>query len=370
MALQDIVVPQMGEGLQEVSIVAFHKTPGELVRRDEPLYSMETDKAVVDVESPVAGTVSEWLAGVGDRLAIGAPVGRIETADGEETTDKPSADAADTTGPQIPPRTRAYCRERGIGEEEMRRIPARSGKLMPADVDAYLGSKAGTEPKAAPDGEYQVRPLSQQQRSLSRLMRTSAEIVIPSTMKRPVRWDSILTRVEKRRKTQTENRPTEFQTFAFCVAQAVKGYPKFRSTMPGDAVAYEYPHVNLGIAVARENNDLVTAVVPNADTLSYEEFLRKARERIAAARSGRDQAGASTQFLLTYMGAYGVMDASPVLVAPAIAILFIGATYGDQGGKRVNLSLTFDHRLINGVEAAQFLNAVVENAERVEDLIG
>ena len=361
MALQDIVVPQMGEGLQEVSVVAFHKKPGEFVKRDEPLYSMETDKAVVDVESPFAGTLAEWLAAEGDRLTIGAPIARIETAAAAPAESKPE-EQGDV---QIPPRTRAHAKEHGIGDEEMRRIPAKSGKLMPADVDDYLAAKAGSGGAAQSGGEYVARPLSDHQRALVRRLRSSAQVVIPATMKRPARWDAIARLVEERR-AQSENGPTEFQTFAFCVAQAVKDHPQFRSTLPGEDTAHEYPHVNLGIAVARENNDLVTAVVPDADTLNFEDFIRTARERIKAAREGHDQASASTQLLLTYMGAYGVMDATPVLVAPAIAILFIGATYEQSGEKWVNVSLTFDHRLINGVEAAQFVNAVIENAENID----
>src|SRR5579883_1623343 len=150
MALQDIVVPQMGEGLQEVSVVAFHKEPGDMVRRDEPLYSMETDKAVVDVESPFEGTLQEWLAAVGDTLPIGAPIARVETAAAaQERSSKPVSAPADSGEIQIPPRTRAHCKELGIDEDEMRSIPAPSGKLMPADVDAYIAVKGGTSEAAA-----------------------------------------------------------------------------------------------------------------------------------------------------------------------------------------------------------------------------
>lgn len=368
MALQDIVVPQMGEGLQEVSVVAFHKRPGDFVKRDEALYSMETDKAVVDVESPYEGTIVEWLAGVGDTLPIGAPIARIETD--ISTPAEPQPASEESAGVQIPPRTRAYAKEHGIADQEMRGIPAKSGKLMPEDIDAYLAAKGSSNGATPGNSGYAVRPLSDQQQALTRRMHKSAQEVIPATLKRPVRWLPIVKLVDQQRKEQAENSPTEFQAFAYCVAQAVKGFPKFRSTLSGDDAAHEYAHVNLGIAVARDNDDLVTAVVPNADALSYPDFIRMARERISSARGGLDQAGASTQFLLTYMGAYGVMDATPVLVAPAIAILFIGATYEQGGEKWVNLSLTIDHRLINGVEAAKFLNAVIENAERVEGLIG
>jgi len=163
-------------------------------------------------------------------------------------------------------------------------------------------------------------------------------------------------------------KPTEFQTFAYCVAQTVGNFPKFRSNLVSDDTAREYAHVNLGIAVARPNDDLVTAVVTSADALGYLDFVAAAQERIKAARDGDDQAGADTHLLLTYMGSFGVVDAIPVLVSPAIAVLFIGSTY-EQGGRNVAyLVMTFDHRLINGVEAARFLQAVVAKVEKVEEL--
>ncbi len=79
MPLVDVRVPQMGEGLQEVVIIGFHKKPGDTVKRDEILYSMETDKAAMDVESPYDGVVKEWLTTEGAVLPINTPVARIET---------------------------------------------------------------------------------------------------------------------------------------------------------------------------------------------------------------------------------------------------------------------------------------------------
>ncbi|HEX5323612.1 MAG TPA: 2-oxo acid dehydrogenase subunit E2, partial [Capsulimonadaceae bacterium] len=279
MPLQDIVVPQMGEGLQEVSVVAFLKQPGDFVRRDEPLYTMETDKAEVEVESPLEGTLKEWLASAGDTLPIGAPIARIETEAPAQKQTEASRAAAAGAEAQIPPRTRAHCKELGIGEEEMRRIPAPSGKLMPADVDAYLAANIGKQK----DASFTLQPLSNPQRALIRHMRASLASVIPATMTRPVRWTALAKFVENRRKAKMDDRPTEFQALAYCVAQAAKNHPKFRSILQDDATAHEYAHVNLGIAVARDNGDLVTAVVSQADILDYAAFLKSTRSKIQEA---------------------------------------------------------------------------------------
>ncbi|MEN3001175.1 MAG: 2-oxo acid dehydrogenase subunit E2 [Armatimonadota bacterium] len=387
MAIVEVLVPQMGEGLQEVRVLRFLKQPGERVARDEHLYEMETDKAVLEVESPYSGIVVEWLAKEGDILPIGAPIARIEVEGAV-----PAAAAAPTTpavevaapaetpvapprepvlmGPRteviIPPRTRAYAREKGISEEELRRIPASGTKLMPEDIDLYLATRSA----ALAEAEYIDYPLSPQQRTFIYRVKRSSQLVVPATLKRPARWDAVQ-RVVAHFKSQPDApvQPSEFQVFAYCVAQATRNHPKFRSQLVGEDTLREYKHVNLGIAVARPGDELVTALVKNASALDFVSFVRTAQAQIRRARQGEDQADASIQLLLTYMGGYQMIDAIPVLVAPAIAILFAGDTFPIDGVPHVNLVLTFDHRLINGVGGAEFLNEVARNLENAEQLI-
>ncbi len=383
MSQVEIAIPQMGEGLQEVRIVQRHKAPGDTVARDELLYTMETDKALMEVESPYEGVLEAWLAAEDDVVPIGAPIARLQTSADATSDDvprdagaafspatngsKPLAARSATSSPgnlTFPPRTRAMCRELGIGEDEMRLIPAPSGKLLPADVQAYRAAQqqAADAPVTSPG--YVEKPLSPQQRTFIYRARRSAQVVIPATMKRPMPWHGLLAHVEAIRALgDLTDRPTEFQTFAFCVAQAARAFPKFRSVFAGEDAVRQHPHLNLGIAVARPDGDLVTAVVSDADTLDYEVFIHTAQASIQRARDGADQATAATQLLLTYLGPYGITDGVPVLVAPAIAILLLGAPSVQDGQLVANLVLTFDHRLINGVEAAQFLQAVVAQVE-------
>jgi pyruvate/2-oxoglutarate dehydrogenase complex dihydrolipoamide acyltransferase (E2) component len=130
----------------------------------------------------------------------------------------------------------------------------------------------------------------------------------------------------------------------------------------------EFAHLNMGIAVATPTGELTIAVVPKADTLGFDEFVTTAQSRIHAARDGEDQADEATHLLLTYMGPYEITDAVPVLVAPAVAVLFIGSTFERDGKNIVNLALAFDHRLIHGVEAALFLKAIVDTTKRIGEL--
>lgn len=375
MAIVDVPIPQMGEGLQEVIILGFHKQPGDFVKRDELLYSMETDKAVMEVESPYEGVLKEWLAEEGAVLEIGAPVARMEVEDAatETAAAAQSAVASPEAAPDsraeretiIPPRTRAYCREQGIPEEEMRRIPASGAKLLPADVDAYLKARREEETAPKPYVEHALSPLH---RTFIYRLRRSAQIVVPATAKRAVDWGRVRRFAESVRAQGGPLQPTSFQSFAYCVIQAVKEHPKFRSALIGETTIREYRHLNLGIAVGLPEGELTTAVVPESDTLDFAAFIQTAQANIQRAREGEDQATETTQLLLTYMGPYEIVDAVPVLVAPAAAVLFIGSAYEQNGGLISNLALTFDHRLIQGIEAAVFLRSIVEKVQQIEQI--
>jgi pyruvate/2-oxoglutarate dehydrogenase complex dihydrolipoamide acyltransferase (E2) component len=356
MPIVDVLVPQMGEGLQEVLVVELLKKPGEFVRRDEPFYSMETDKATLDVECPEEGTLVEWLAVEGETLAIGAPVCRIETA-----TAAPSpSPASEADLRSLSPRVRAYAREKGVSETDLVRIPAPSGKLMPEDIDAFLADKpASPVAKEA----WIERPISPQDKTFIYRLKRSAEQVIPATAKRQVAWEPVREFADRQKAKNPDAAPSAFNCVAHAIARAVADHPKFRSTLIREEIIREHPHVNLGIGVAVPTGELVVAVVPNADALTFEEFVAVSKKNIALARTGQDQATDATQLVLTYMGHYEIVDAVPVLVAPAAATLFIGSPF-DQGGKQiVNFVLTFDHRLVHGVEAAAFLKTVAKNVE-------
>lgn len=400
MGFVDIVVPQMGEGLEEVRILQFLKKPKERVKRDEPIYEMETDKATVEVESPYDGTIEEWIAKVGDILAVGTLIGRIHVegaaaAAGESEFSEKTAPARDaihargaahpvrraaTAVPSsaavtpetiIPPRTRTYCKQLGISEEEMRRIPSVTGKLLPEDVDRFVAEgkkQAQAEPQqaqASPQAPFREYSISSQQRILNFRLKRSAQLVIPANLSRPVEWGSIRKTVQAWKQEKREVQPSEFQTFAYCAAQAAKDHPLFRCALQGEDKVREFAHVNLGIAVQRDNGDLVLAVVTQADAQEFLRFVETAQDQIRAAREGQNQAADVAQLHLTYMGPFEILNGIPVLVAPAVGVIFVGSAYEQSGRLLANLSLTFDHRLINGVAAATFVNAIAERVKSV-----
>lgn len=98
MVIRELVIPQLGEGLYQVQIVSFLKEPGDSVARDEPLYEIDTDKAIAEIESPWEGTLQEWLAAEGDTVRVGTPIARVRTeASAATVPDLPSADGRPRT---------------------------------------------------------------------------------------------------------------------------------------------------------------------------------------------------------------------------------------------------------------------------------
>lgn len=382
-----IRIPQIGEGLQEARLVAVLKQPGDSVRRDEPIYQMETDKAVMDVESPYEGTLTGWLAEVDAILPIGAEVATMEVV-GEvkemavHGAPASSAQAATTTQAPaargvagIPPRTRAYAKEKGLTDEQLGELAANSTKLMPADIDAFLSGNG--QVAAAAQAGFKETPLSQKQRLLASRLSRGSQLVVPGTISVACNWEGI-----ERLRAQVKSsggtfQPSAFTMFAYAVAQTLKDFPAFRSTLRGDDVLRTYDHANLGIAVALPGDELVLAVVERADALSWREFADATRASIDAARDGKDQANESVTMSLTNMQSFGLRDAVPVVVPPAVGTVFLGEVYNsldpdDVNPKvrhTVNIALTFDHRLINGVGAAEFINAIKNKVETISSMI-
>jgi pyruvate dehydrogenase E2 component (dihydrolipoamide acetyltransferase) len=337
----ELAVPQLGEGLREVRIVEILRRAGDLVKRGEPIYVVETDKSTVELEAPFDGTIERWTVAPGDIVPIGAVVARMASAGGEAHAATHAAAPAASVA--IPPRTRAHARERGIDDVELARIPSASGKLMPADVDAWIARQGSQAAHAGRD-----EPLSPEQRRLVFRMRRSAERVIPGTIAVDVRFAALADAAPR----DEGFGASEVQVLAHKAAQVAGSMPRFRATIVGDATLRTHDAINVGIALARPGDELVTAVVRGADRLELDAFVREVRRQMREALRTGDQAGDDTHLLVSHLGREGIVDAVPTLVAPANAILFLGAPRPDGFARLV---LTFDHRIHNGAGAAAFL---------------
>lgn len=403
MAVIEVRIPQLGEGLQEARLVRFLKQPGEPVEQDEPIYEMETDKAVMEIESPVAGVLQEWTAQIDDVVAIGAKIGVIRTETAAELADdgklpaseapisdaEPSPPEVESLAPpvspsdghvrnrDVPPRTRAYAFQHGMTEGQLLALArGAAGKLLPADVDRFLTGGAQPKPASTVEYAYTDSLIRNRQKTLNFRLQRSAQAVVPATMEMAVDWSRIEAERARLKTEMGEGAPTQFVLFAWWVARAARDHPKFLCALVNDSTLRQYDQLHLGIAVARPNDELLMARVANATALTFEEFVSAARTAIHRARDGEDQTTEAMQLSLTSMAGAGVTFGIPIVVAPAVATLFIGAPYvepyplagGGMGFRRVaKMVLTFDHRVINGVGAARFLSDIRRLVEEMAE---
>ncbi len=388
MPVISVRIPQLGEGLQEALLVEFLKKPGDQIKRDEPIYVMETDKATTDVESPYSGTLVEWTAEPGSVLAIGAEIGKMEVAEGVKEmaaghgpdsahgassrgskssgSSSASKEPVARTDVMIPPKTRKYLKDRNL-LDQMDRIPVSGSKMMPEDVDAYLASVGG-EPVVDSD-QFEITPLPKSQLILNYRLSRAAKATIPVTVMTDIDWSAMQSAREVAKKSKG---PTGFAMACWAIVQAMKQHPKFRSTLTTDGNSLKiFNRVHLGVAVALAGDEMVTAVVRDADTLSQFEFFAAFEQQIETARDGKDQADESTTVTVSNIGKAGMRIGIPAIVAPAVGTLALGEVFqypvpADNSfvfRPTVTATLSFDHRIANGVGAANFLNTVRSGIE-------
>ena len=398
MPVISVRIPQLGEGLQEALLVDLLKQPGDAIKRDDPIYTMETDKATTDVESPYDGKLVEWLVEPGTVLSIGTEIAKMEVAEGVKempaghgpaddtsaASSTPSSSGGATAGTaveaapavrsgavRIPPKTRRYLKEKNL-LDSANLIPAAGDKLLVSDIDAWMNNNQSAAPAAAVSSEhFDVAPLPKSQIVLNYRLKRGVSDCIPVTVGNEMSWKSIH---DSRQKVKAEGgKATGFAMACYAVVEAIKKHDRFRSTLSADEKSLQtYHDVNLGVAVALPGDEMVTAVVAGADKMSQSEFFEALSKQIEIARDGKDQADASTTLTVSNIGKAGMRFGIPAIVAPAVATLAFGEVYqapipdGDsfRFEPMIQGTLCFDHRLANGVGAANFMNDIKAGIEQ------
>jgi 2-oxoisovalerate dehydrogenase E1 component len=324
---QKIVVPIMGEGIRNAKVVTLLKKPGDKIALDDPLCEVETDKAVYPIESSFAGTMGEWKTEVGATVDIGQELGTILT-------------------------------EGGAAAEKIETTAARNGdseatSAEPARPPLQKSRSAGIEPALSPTI---VRRLGR---------------VVPANLQIDVRWDAIRAARESAKKSDGKNAPSPSVMVAWAIVRAMEKHAPFRRVILDDDRIEQHDDFDLGIAVALDDDRLATAVVTRANQREWPDFVKRYHETVAETRQGRVDA-VNAPLVISSLGAFGVRAAAPIVVPPSVATLFVGSAHYEAigDGKRkepaevITLSLTFDHRVVNGAGAANFVHEVKNEIER------
>lgn len=390
MAIVSIKIPQLGEGLQEALLVELLKQPGESVDRDEPLFTMETDKAMSDVESPFAGKLVQWLVEADSVLEIGTEIALLDTTveehiasapafdhaitmlpDGEDSVDFDSHSNQHSTGALVAPKTRKFLIDQNI-LELAKDIPAAGRKLTIADVEAFLQQNRSEKPETPPSthaDSFTLVPVPKTQIKLNYRLTKAAQNCVPVTLVADWPWENI---EAIRNRVRDAGGPTAFAMLCRCIANSIAQHDAFRSSLTTDGRSYKvFENVNLGIAVGIGNDELVTAVIKDANKLTPEEFFSTYRKQVELAKQGTDQADESTTVMVSNIGNMGMRIGIPAIVAPAVATLAIGSPVsqpvpdGDsfKFQRSICATMAFDHRMANGVGAANFMNDVKQQIE-------
>lgn len=340
--MHEIKISQLGEGLTEVRVVALLKNEGDMLQKDELLLEVETDKAVMEIETPHGGFLRKWLVQPGETIPVGAVVARVESLsdasgngrlNGHTNGAAPEAKAPELPAPKV--RNRAMS-------------PREKAALKDKTPDAPLD-------------------LSVRQARLGQLFSDSQNYIAEASITVRIPWDNLLPTCHALKDSQNLNhRPSRPELIAWCVMRAMKDHPRFL-TINNGARGYEtQSEVCLGNAVGLPHDELGVASLPAASTLELSAFLDAMRGSITDIQAGRSTPG-RPQMLISYMAGHNIWTATPRVLFPAVATLFIGAPSDvpvktDDGGVEwqqfVNFVLTFDHRILNGVGAAAFMTSV------------
>ena len=414
--MTDVVMPQMGESIVEGTLTKWLKKPGEHVERDEPLFEISTDKVDTEIPSPAAGTLREVLVEEGKTVGINTVVARIEdgAGNGAAPAAKPAAvtsaapppsapapqapppapipaaapvaaapEPAEPAGP-LSPLVRKMARENNIDLSRVKGTGA-GGRITRQDVEAYLA--AGQAPAATParpapvqappaspgyvppapasPAKVRVEPMSTMRQKIAEHMvlskRTSAHV---TTIHR-VDMTKVA-KVRDRQKADFQARYGISLTYLpFVVRAAVEAlrtYPIVNASIEGTNILY-HNDINIGIAVALENG-LIVPVIRNADERNVLGLQRSIVDLASRARSRQlkpDEVQGGT-FSITNFGSFGSLVGTPIINQPQVAIMGVGAVTKEPVviddaiaiRSMCYLSLTFDHRLIDGALADQF----------------
>ena len=420
-----ITMPALGESVSEGTVTRWLKTIGDSVAVDEALLEVSTDKVDTEIPSPVAGTLLAIDVAVDSTVPVGARLGLIGTSGAAPVAapaapkpapvvaapvvatpapvvaaPAPVAPAAPLTQPvdaYVTPLVRKLANELGINLATVKGTGI-GGRIRREDVESLAKPVAPTystpapialapsAPSASKSAPVAVSPLRGTTVTMSRLRKVIAARMVESLqvsaqLTTVVEVDvTKISRLREKAKASFEAREgvklSFLPFFAVAVCEALKQHPVLNSSVEGDQITYHGTE-HLGIAVDTERG-LLVPVIANAGDLNMGGIARKISDLAARTRDNKvtpDELGGGT-FTLTNTGSRGALFDTPIINQPQVAILGLGAVVkrpmvvrGEDGGETiairsmVYLGLSYDHRVVDGADAARFLVTLKERLE-------
>jgi pyruvate dehydrogenase E2 component (dihydrolipoamide acetyltransferase) len=398
-----VTMPQAGQSMEEGTILRWRKQEGQQVLKGEVLLEIETDKATVEVEASATGFLRKILCPEGIAVPVRTPIailagaeedilGQVAEAQAElrlilgnklpgpappaavggaaaSLVATPVLTAAQpvTPSPEVraSPAARRIARERGVDLGAIERGSGPGGRVLSSDVERAEASVAASQPVR--------RPLSSMRKAIARNLLISKQSIPHFYMHLTIDAGPLHSfyRAEKAKYPCSIN-----DVMVSACARVIQAMPAFRSRLEGNDQLVELPAVNIGIAVGMEDG-LRVPVLVGADRLSLREIANETRRIVEAAEGGRVEAMGQGVFTITNLGMFGVEDFSAIINPPEVAILAVGALRESvivkegalRAGRVMTLTLSADHRIVDGLLAARFLARLREMLEAPEQYL-
>lgn len=378
-------LPDIGEGIAEAELVQWYVKPGDAVAEDQPLADVMTDKATVELTSPVSGTIVAIHGEVGQLRQIGSALvefaleGEAPAEPATETAEEtrppvaaapePTAPGSATTRPKASPLVRRLAKQAGVRlEEVMGSGPY--GRIRRPDFEAHVAGLR--QPQAAPAsaGEFTEVKLVGLRRKIAEKMEISARRIPHFAYVEEVDLTALETARAQLNARYGNDRPklTLLPFFIQALVRVLPKFPQINATYDDETgTVRRYTPVHAGIATQTDNG-LIVPVVRNAQTLGLWDLAEEITRLAAAARGGtakRDELSGST-ITITSLGTLGGIATTPVINHPEVAIIGPNRLVERpvvRGGaieirKMMNISSSFDHRVVDGYDAARFIGEV------------
>jgi 2-oxoglutarate dehydrogenase E2 component (dihydrolipoamide succinyltransferase) len=414
----DVTVPTLGESITEATLGQWLKMPGDPVKADEPIASLETDKVAVEVPSPVAGVMGDQVVAVGETVAVGALIARIESGSGmpakaEPEHSAPASTPVNPTGPgenvevraedapeeagdgphlTLSPSVRRLVLEQGLDPSKIKGT-GKDGRLTKDDVLAAAKSRQAAPPAAAPPAPPPpppppaAAPAAPGERREERVRMTRLRQTVARRLKEAQNSAAMLTTfndVDMGAVMEARNRYKDLfdkkhgirlgfmSFFVKAAVLAARDVPSVNAYIEGEEIVY-HDYVDVSVAVSAPNG-LVVPVIRNAHTLSFAEIEKTIADFGSRAKVGTltmaDMQGGT--FTISNGGVFGSLISTPIINPPQSAVLGMHRIEERpvvRNGQIVArpmmyLALSYDHRLVDGREAVTFL---VRMKEALED---
>ena len=381
---KNIIMPKYGLQQDNGTVVEWRVKEGDHVNKGDILLDLETDKALFEYESPESGYIRKLVAQNGEEVPVLSVIAIITDEADEAIED---LTPANTDSPTEETRQITDTAEREPALEapaqRIKRSPAARYRARELNID--LANIAGTGPggrivladvELAASAAPSSTTLSRMRQAIGRTMAYSKS-TIPHFY---VATEIDMTDAETWRKNLAETDAIKLSVtdlFVKAAADALTQYPALNASLDGDTAVIVHDTVDIGLAVGTDDG-LVVPVIPNVDQAFLTDLADERGQRVEEARQGKMRGDASATFTISNLGMYGITSFTAIVNPPEAAILAVGAAIarvvpiGDTMTIAVRqiaeVTLSADHRLVDGVVAAQFLQALKQNLQDTNKL--